>query len=127
MNKESIERMYENILLEIERIKDNEAIINNNHYFGLDSELLTYIRFLEQEIKEYKLELQKADSITQSCIFNGKKESEISFRKCLNRLEKSEKARKDAIEELYIWGEILNPEFQQKMLDILNIETGSDK
>lgn len=40
------------------------------------------------------------------------------------KLEVSEKARKDAIEQLYIWGEILNPEFQQKMLDILNINKG---
>lgn len=88
MNKEKVDLLYETIVTEIEKIKDNEAIINNNHYFGLDKELLTYIRFLEQEIKEYQLELEKADSITQSCILNRKKDSETSFRKCLNELKK---------------------------------------
>lgn len=48
MNKEKLELLYETIVTEIEKINDNEAIINNNHYFGLDSQLLTYIRFLEK-------------------------------------------------------------------------------
>lgn len=43
---------------------------------------------LKKEIKEYQEELSKADSITQSCIFNGAKESAISYRKCLNELDK---------------------------------------
>ena len=50
---------------------------------------------LRVEIKEYQKELEKADSITQSCIFNGKKESEISYRKALNKLEKTNKANKE--------------------------------
>ena len=54
MNENDIERVYEKLLIEIERIKENEAIINNNHYFGLDRKLLTYIRFLEQENRELK-------------------------------------------------------------------------
>lgn len=50
---------------------------------------------LREEIKEYQKELEKADSITQSCIFNGKKESEISYRKALNELEKTNKANQE--------------------------------
>ena len=52
---------------------------------------------LEKEVNEYQKELEKADSITQSCIFQGKQESKISFRKCLNRLEQLENIRKEAI------------------------------
>ena len=55
---------------------------------------------LEKEVNEYQKELEKADSINQSCIFQGKQESKISFRKCLNRLEQLENIRKEAIEEL---------------------------
>ena len=55
---------------------------------------------LEKEVNKYQKELEKADSITQSCIFQGKQESKISFRKCLNRLEQLENIRKEAIEEI---------------------------
>ena len=53
---------------------------------------------LKKQLEEYENELEKADSITQSCIFNGKKESEISFRKCLNMLEKHNNQQKEFIE-----------------------------
>lgn len=53
---------------------------------------------LKKQLEEYENELEKADSITQSCIFNGKKESEISFRKCLNMLEKHKNQQKEFIE-----------------------------
>ena len=53
---------------------------------------------LKKQVEEYENELEKADSITQSCIFNGKKESEISYRKCLNMLEKHKNQQKDFIE-----------------------------
>ena len=53
---------------------------------------------LEKEVNKYQKELEKADSIIQSCIFQGKQESKISFRKCLNRLEQLENIRKEAIE-----------------------------
>ena len=36
--------------------------------------------------------------------------------------QKLKEAINKAIEELYIWGEILNPEFQKKMLEILETE-----
>lgn len=35
-------------------------------------------------ICELKEELQKADSLTQSCIFDGKEESQLNFRKAIN-------------------------------------------
>lgn len=47
------------------------------------------VKELKKQLEEYENELEKADSITQSCILNGKKESEISYRKCLNMLEKN--------------------------------------
>ena len=43
---------------------------------------------LNKEIKEYQEELAKADSITKSCIFEGKEEATMSFRECLNHLER---------------------------------------
>lgn len=42
---------------------------------------------LQQENQQLKEELQKSDSITQSCIFQGKEESTINFRKCLKQLD----------------------------------------
>lgn len=57
--------------------------------------LLRLYRQLEQENKELKEELQKADSITQSCIFNGKKESEISYRIALNLVEQLRNENKE--------------------------------
>ena len=53
---------------------------------------------LKKQLEEYQEELEKADSITQSCIFNGKKESEISYRKCLNMLEKHKNQQKEFID-----------------------------
>ena len=40
----------------------------------------------------------------------------------INKLKQKEDIINKAIEELYIWGEILNPEFQKKMLEILETE-----
>ena len=42
---------------------------------------------LKQENQQLKEELQKSDSITQSCIFQGKEESTINFRKRLKQLD----------------------------------------
>ena len=69
---------------------------------------------LKKQLEEYQKELEKADSITQSCIFNGKEESKISFRKCLNILDKKETQQKEFIK--YLEDEIkrINP----KELDI---------
>ena len=65
-----------------DKILSTEFIVNN--YYKIKEEN----RQLKKEIKEYQEELSKADSITQSCIFNGAKESAISYRKCLNELDK---------------------------------------
>ena len=46
-----------------------------------------FIVELAKENQQLKEELQKADSITQSCIFEGKEESEINFRKAINLIE----------------------------------------
>lgn len=68
---------------------------------------------LKKQLEEYKKELEKADSITQSCIFNGKKDSEISYRKCLNMLEnlkEENKQLKKQLEELKSTNKVLSEE-----------------
>ena len=67
---------------------------------------------LEKEVNKYQKELEKADSITQSCIFQGKQESKISFRKCLNRLEQLENIRKEAVD------------YMKENCDIITIDKG---
>ena len=72
---------------------------------------------LKKQLEEYENELEKADSITQSCIFNGKKESEISYRKCLNMLEKHNNQQKEFIS--YLENEIKS----SLALDTINKQT----
>ena len=100
--KEAIDR----ILNETEETRN---ILNNNRddnilskscllsYLEIVEDLLKENQELKKQVEEYENELEKADSITQSCIFNGKKESEISYRKCLNMLEKHNNQQKDFI------------------------------
>ena len=64
------------------------------------NDLLKENQELKKQLKKYQKELEKADSITQSCIFNGKEESKISFRKCLNILDKKETQQKEFIKWL---------------------------
>lgn len=75
---------------------------------------------LQQENKQLKEELQKADSITQSCIFEGKEESTINFRECLNTLalykEVIEEVREYATNEM----RIVNDNEYHKLLQILD-------
>lgn len=52
---------------------------------------------LKKQIDNYQKELEKADNLTQICIFNGKEESKISYRKCLNILDKKETQQKEFI------------------------------
>ena len=80
---------------------------DNFHAQGFDNKIycpLCYFKKENQELKkqveQYQQELEKADSITQSCIFNGKEESKISYRKCLNILDKKEAQQKEFIEYL---------------------------
>ena len=85
-----------------------------------------YISILEQDnaelkkqVEQYQQELEKADSITQSCIFNGKKESKISYRKCLNILEKKEAQQKEFISYLNNENDRLSRECSQIYEDSL--------
>ena len=75
---------------------------------------------LHQENKQLKEELQKADSITQSCIFEGKEESTINFRECLNKLE----LYKEVIEEVREFTgseEMYNCSFEEETNKLLQI------
>ena len=72
----------------------------HDFYFEKYCDLKKENQELKKQLEEYENELEKADSITQSCIFNGKKESEISFRKCLNMLEKHKNQQKEFINYL---------------------------
>lgn len=58
-------------------------------------EALFDLEQLRKENKELQEELQKADSITQSCIFNGKKESGLNFRQSLNLVKELRKENKE--------------------------------
>lgn len=69
-------------------------------YKDLSEQLQVENKQLKKQLEEYQKELEKADSITQSCIFNGKEESKISYRKCLNILDKKETQQKDFIKWL---------------------------
>lgn len=55
---------------------------------------------LKKQVEEYQKELEKADNLTQICIFKGKEESKISYRKCLNILDKKETQQKAFIKYL---------------------------
>lgn len=59
MNREDLINFIVNINFELDKIENNEAYINNKSYFGLDKQLLSYIRKLEQaldEIEKYVIE-----------------------------------------------------------------------
>ena len=86
----------ENQELKLELSVYRQAILEDKEMLGLKEENDK----LKKQLEEYENELEKADSITQSCIFNGKKESEISFRKCLNMLEKHKNQQKEFIKYL---------------------------
>ena len=92
-----------------------------------DSELTyTYCPFsvlyaLQQENQQLKEELQKADSITQSCIFEGKEESEINFRKAINLIEQY-KSILDEIRE-YIEDNILRFSYIDELKSYHNATT----
>ena len=93
--KKTLEDEIENLQQENQELKRNCNIGYENLNFYREEN-----QSLKKQLEEYENELEKADSITQSCIFNGKKESEISFRKCLNMLEKHKNQQKEFIEYL---------------------------
>lgn len=83
-------------ILSLSDISPNDCIKINNLIIELSKEN----EELKKQVEEYQKELEKADSITQSCIFNGKEGSEISYRKCLNMLDKKEAQQKEFINYL---------------------------
>ena len=118
-------KIVDNKYVQIEEYKNPNICFNTNEYNNFEDyctlretfdpfEIFYENQELKKQLEEYKNELGKADSITQSCIFNGKKESEISYRKCLNILDKKETQQKEFIK--YLEDEIkrINP----KELDI---------
>ena len=109
VTKEIIEEI-EKLQQENKQLKDNwnklKQIIDvkmyNSEYlinlcgYKVDVDTLEILKIIKKEMQE----LEKADSITQSCIFNGKEESKISYRKCLNILDKKEAQQKEFIKYL---------------------------
>ena len=92
----SLKEQLESVINENQKLletwhKNNDKNINlisENEYLKETNEEHRKINGdLRKENQKLKEELSKADSITQSCIFNGKEESEISYRQCLNMLE----------------------------------------
>lgn len=71
---------------------------DKEYYNQKIGELYSIIENQEKIIRDYQEELQKADSITQSCIFEGKEESIINFRECLKALENYKQRIDKAIE-----------------------------
>ena len=78
----------------VELNKNNELLISYNQA------LLKENKELKKQVEEYQKELEKADNLTQICIFKGKQESKISYRKCLNILDKKETQQKEFIKYL---------------------------
>lgn len=59
MNEEEIQKVYETIEDTLQDIIRNEAYINKKSYFGLNGDLLQYIRNLEQALDEIEKYIQK--------------------------------------------------------------------
>ena len=74
--------------------------MNKEELKNILEELQQENKQLKEEIKRYQKELEKADSITQSCIFQGEEESGISFRNCLNKMVEYKTKIDKAIEYL---------------------------
>lgn len=89
------------------------------------NDLLKENRKLKKQLDEYQKELEKADNLTQICIFKGKEESKISYRKCLNILDKKEAQQKEFIkylDSIMDWDSVIVGEILQKYKEII----GSD-
>lgn len=69
----------------------------------------------EKIIRELQEELQKADSITQSCLFEGMEESTMNFRECLKALENYKQRIDKAIEIL----KLCNSQCSKEVIEIL--------
>ena len=60
MNRNNLGIFIESINFELDKIRNSEAYINNKSYFGLDKELLSYIRKLEQALDKIEKIILKA-------------------------------------------------------------------
>lgn len=87
-----------------------------------EEKLLKYMSFTDDKVMFDKCFYQEvmmpcfSNSITYKNIV---KELEKENQQLKEQLQQKEDIINKAIEELYIWGEILNPEFQKRMLEIL--------
>lgn len=70
-----------------------------------------------EEIKEYQEELEKADSITQSCIFEGKEEATKSYIECLNLLERLQKENEILRHRLEVANEYIDDRKENMIID----------
>lgn len=73
MNRNDLEIFIESIDFELDKIKNNEAYINDKSYFGLDKELLSYIRKLEQENLQLKGSMETYDILLKSNVEENKR------------------------------------------------------
>ena len=60
MNRNNLGIFIESINFELDKIRNSETYINNKSYFGLDKELLSYIRKLEQALDKIEKIILKA-------------------------------------------------------------------
>lgn len=79
---------------------DTNKDTRNSRQRVANAKLLKENQELKKQVEEYKKELETADNLTQICILKGKEESEISYRKCLNILDKKETQQKEFIKFL---------------------------
>ena len=99
----------------------DEDKLNALELFGENEYLHKEIERLQKEIKEYQEELVKADSITQSCIFEGKAEATMSFRECLNHLERLHSIIKEVREYITQPDNIQSVAFCKEDGEIMNL------
>lgn len=104
-SKERLEQYVKEDEIYNEYLDNNKSYISDFDRFCIEhcqdiKNILEENEELKKQLEEYKKELEKADSITQSCIFNGKEDSKISFRKCLNMLEEYKNQQKKFIKYL---------------------------
>lgn len=102
---------------------DNNKDSRNSRQRVANAKLIKENQELKKQVEEYQKELEKADNLTQICIFKGKEESKISYRKCLNILDKKETQQKEFIE--WLENEINKIKEQIKNYDIWH-EAGTD-